>query len=114
MFINLITCSCKIQTLIENDVSIHIKTVFGCCQEKNLKYFVSKCENCLFQINYLACANCCCNNSNKKTDCNYCRNYRARKVCFVTENIDQLPFDVFPLENCLLNLKAQAFFVFDE
>ena len=91
---------------------MHVNPVFGCCPEKDPKYFAMECKDCplnayLFARDYFSAVNCSCKNTNKKAYCAYCRrlqdhlNYQARKVCVKIDNIKNLSLDVVDFDKYL-------------
>ena len=96
---------------------------FGCCQEKEAKYFVLSCEKCPFNSvmmgSYFSISSYFCLNECKNACCQYCINlqdhfnYRVNKIGFEVKNLNQLPFEVVNLDKYLYDLKADPFFVFN-
>ena len=117
------TCSCKIEELLQKDFEICINTTFGCCHEKEAKYFVSSCKkcpfNCIMMGNYFSISSCFCLRIYKNACCQYCIdlrdhfNYHVNRICVKVKNLNQLPFEVVNLDKYLYDIKADPFCVFN-
>ena len=101
----------------------HVKDFFGCCSEKDPRYFGTECKNCplngylfdLFARNSFYSANCGCVNTNKKNYCSYCYrlqdhlNYSPKKACVEIGDLKNLPIKVIDFNKYLWDIKVDPF-----